>query len=136
MLIIRPEQLQRLDEYAEEEFIKSLMANVREVHGELVEDLDDKELYRFVKVAVARARSHGLTYESSIGAFVGLMFEFAPNFDEQPAIRKMLSDERLPPDDRIDLVVEAASEQDWTEAELLYDDNAWLEPNSNDDGQQ
>jgi hypothetical protein len=127
MLVIRPEQMKRLEEYVEDNFIRSLALTVRDEHGDMVDHQNDDELRKLVRVAVARARRHGLMFESSISVFVGLMFEFAPNFDEQPSIRKILSDESLPPDDRIDVVLEVASEEDWAEAERLYNEYAWFD---------
>ena len=127
MLIIRNEQIRQLDEIAEKEFIYNLTLSVREFHGDSVEDLDDEELRKLVKIGVTRARRHGLTFEDTIGVFVGWMFEFAPNFDEQENIKKMLAEESLDPDDRIELIAEAASEEDWAEAEEMYDETAWEE---------
>ena len=109
----------------EKKFVDELAQTVRENHAEAVEDVSDEELKEYVTVGIARARSHGLTFEDSITAFVRLMFDIAPNFDEQTNIARMLKDERLEPDDRIELVLEAASEEDWAEAESLYDENAW-----------
>jgi len=88
MLIIRDEQIRQLDEIAEEKFIDDLTLTVRDFHSDQVEDLNDEELRELVKIGAARARSHGLTFEDTIGAFVGWMFEFAPNFDEQENIKK------------------------------------------------
>lgn len=125
MLVIRDRQIDRLNEFAEKEFIDELTLTVRELHGELVADVDDDELRALVGTGVARARRHGLEFEDTIGTFVGWMFEFAPNFDEQENIKKMLAAERLAPDDRIDLIAEAATEKDWEEAEAMYDEEAW-----------
>jgi len=125
MLVIRDRQMARLDRFAEEEFITRLAAEIRESHGEQVEDFDQAELHEIVRTGVARARRHGLTYEDTIETFVSWMFEFAPNFDEQEHIKEMLADERLEPDERIDLIAEAATEEDWEQAEALYDEAAW-----------
>ena len=128
MLVIRDEQIEQLNEIAEDEFIDELTLNVRDLHGELVKDIDDEDLRELVRVGVERAKRHGISFEDTIGTFVGWMFEFAPNFDEQENIKKMLADERFKPDDRIDLIVEAATEKDWAEAEAMYDETAWEDP--------
>lgn len=125
MLVIRDEQIEQLNEIAEDEFIDELALTVRDTHGELVKDIDDEDLRELVRIGAARARRHGLSFEETIAVFVGWMFEFAPNFDEQENIKKMLADERLEPDDRIDLVAEMATEKDWAEAEAMYDETAW-----------
>jgi hypothetical protein len=127
VMIIRNEQIKVFENIAEDNFIDDLVAKVRETHGEQVADFDDDELRRLVETGGGRARGHGLEGEEAIGVFVGWMFEFAPNFDEQENIKKMLADERLAPDDRIELVAEAATEKDWAEAEAAYDETAWDE---------
>ncbi|HEX9962955.1 MAG TPA: hypothetical protein VGB00_18630 [Pyrinomonadaceae bacterium] len=111
----------------EKSFVDELAQTVRENHTEAVEDSSDEELKEYVRIGIARARSHGLIFEDTITVFVRLMFDIAPNFDEQANIARMLNDERLEPDDRIELVLEGASEEDWAEAESLYDENAWEE---------
>lgn len=125
MLVIRDEQIKVFDKIAEEKFLNDLVQTVRDNNGEQVAELDDEELKNLVKVGVERARSHGLTCEDPISIFVGWMFEFAPNFDEQSTIQDLLKDERFEPDDRIELIAEAASEKDWAETEDLYDEQAW-----------
>ena len=125
MLVIRDRQIERLNGFAEENFIDELTVDVRDLHGDLVGGLSDEELRELVETGVARARRHGLTLEDTIGTFVSWMFEFAPNFDEQEKIKKMLAEESLAPDDRIDLVAEFTTEEDWAQAEALYDDAAW-----------
>src|SRR6185312_3968571 len=113
------------EESAEAEFVRDLALTVREQQGEQVADLSDDDLEDAVALGIERARLRGLTGQQAIAIFVGLMFQFAPNFDEQQNIRDVLSDERLPPDLRLELVVEHASDRDWTEAEQLYDETAW-----------
>jgi hypothetical protein len=127
MLVIRDRQIERLNRFAEEEFIDELTLEVRDLHGDLVGELSDEELREMVAAGVARARRHGLTIEDTIGTFVGWMFEFAPNFDEQENIKKMLADESLAPDDRIELIVQATTEADWAQAEAMSDETAWEE---------
>ena len=125
MLVIRKEQMEVFARIAEENFIDDVAREVRETEADSVEDLSDDDLRKRVKVAVARAARHGLTLELSIIAFVRLMFAIAPNFDEQPNIKQMLADERVEPDDRVELVFRAASDDDWEEAGELYDESAW-----------
>lgn len=127
MLIIRKRQMEVFKKAGEKNFVAELAQTVRENHAEAVEDSSDEELKEYVRVGIARARGHGLVSEEAITAFVRLMFDIAPNFDEQTNIARMLKDERVEPDDRIELVLEAASEEDWAEAESLYDENAWEE---------
>jgi hypothetical protein len=45
------------------------------------------------------------------------MFEVAPTFDEQPAIARVLEDESLPPDRRMEALWDRTTDEDWEEAE-------------------
>ena len=98
---------------------------MRDVHSDIVGHLNDQDLQDLVEVGVARARRYDLSLETSIATFVSLMFEFGPNFDEQPTIAELLKESGVPADERIDLVVDYASEQDWDEVDRLRDDSGW-----------
>ena len=91
----------------------------------LVEALPDEAFFGMVQNGIARARSYGMTLESSLGAFVVLMFVAAPNFDSHPLIHRVLKDESIDPDSRIDQLWQRASEQNWEAIQQNYDANAW-----------
>jgi len=92
-------------------------ASIGGIRAILVHAISDEELLRRVSLGIARAESHGLTWDASITAFVAMMFEVAPTFDEQPAIARVLKDESLPADQRIDALWERTTDEDWDEAE-------------------
>ncbi len=89
---------------------------------------------------MARAKDHGLKLESSLASFVILMFEIAPNFDEHPVFKKYMNDSSVDPDDRVDRMLDQATDQDWDEARSRYDFVAWemssvqVRPVETDDG--
>jgi len=122
---VREAQIQQLTSDSQRDFIERLAAAVREIQPETVSDLDHDDLIECVSAGVDRALGHGLVMEDAIGTFVGWMFEFAPNFDQQPNIKMMLEYPGLTPEERLGLVAEAATEEDWTEAEEMYDAAAW-----------
>jgi hypothetical protein len=126
MLIIRNEQLDAFQEIADAAFVQTIIEHLREEHAEAIGRLPDEVLTDMVQAGIDRARSWGLTWEATITAFVALMFEIAPNFDEHPKIREILSEESEPEDARLDRLVEEVSEKDWEEAVQLYDENAWF----------
>ncbi len=111
-----------------DDFVHRLAGTVREVQGDLVADLTDDELHKYVTAGVERAFSHGLVLETSVGVFVGWMFEFAPNFDQQKKIKAMLECPGLSAEQRLDLVAQSGTDADWAEAEEMYDENAWNLP--------
>lgn len=117
MLTIGKQQLQDLKKSVEGAYARDVARYIRAEHPEAVQALSDEELLRRVSLGIARAGSHGLTWDSSITAFVAIMFEVAPTFDEQPAIARVLKDDSLPADERIDALWERTTDEDWDEAE-------------------
>lgn len=132
-LIIRKEQMEAFEPQAEAAFVDRVVMHLREEHAEAVGRLPDDVLQEMINNGLARGRKYGLSWESSLTAFVALMFEIAPNFDEHPRIQQVLRDESVPPDSRIDMLLERISDQDWEEAERRYDANAWFPDLQEDD---
>jgi hypothetical protein len=87
-----------------------------------------------IDVAVARARSHGLTTDSQLLEFVSVMHEVAPNFDDEPTLRRVLQpgDGDTTPEQRWEALFAGGPslEVAWERAAhpLFYDARAWLAP--------
>jgi hypothetical protein len=112
--------------------VDRIVLHLHENHAEAIDRFPDDILREMVGNGVKRGRSHGLTWESSLTHFVALMFEIAPNFDEHPAIRRVLHEPSVPPDERMDLLTEKVSGKEWEEARQSYDRNTWF-PDLEDD---
>jgi hypothetical protein len=135
MLKIRPSQLKAFQHVADSALEEEIVRHLREEHpyatarifeGEFaVVDLPPETLRGMVKTGVARARSYGLTWESSIKSFIVLMFVTAPSFDGHPIIRRILQDEHTPPDDRIERLWESTTDENWEAVAQDYDPGAW-----------
>ncbi|WP_437894475.1 hypothetical protein [Sorangium sp. So ce124] len=125
MLKIRDEQRRALAEAQEARFVEALGAHLREHHPDAVGGVPAPVMRRRIERGVARARSHGLTWESSIATFVALMFKIAPNFDEYPPIRAVLAARGRPPDERVGQLFERIRGEDWQRAMRRYDARAW-----------
>jgi len=134
-LIIRPEQLEAFQAHAEVDFEKRVALHILEEHADVlvrlhgrtigVAEIPEEVLRKMIKSGLARARGYGMEHESSLAVFVSLMFAVAPNFDEHPLIRRVLLDEREPPDSRIELLGEHVTDENWEAAEQNYDPLAW-----------
>lgn len=134
-MIIRPAQLEAFQAGAEADFENRVVRHILKEHAEVsvrfptrtvgVAEIPEELLREMIRNGFARARSYGMEYESSLAAFVSLMFAVAPNFDEHPLIRRVLLDEREPPDSRIELFDEHLTDDDWEAAEHGYDALAW-----------
>ena len=111
---------------SEEEFEEFLFGHVTAKDPELKQEYDDAQLRHMVRVAIRRARRRGFTTAEDISAFVAIMFEVAPNFDLQPEIDAVLTDERFLMRDKIEIMTSPAVPDDaWEKAVEEYDESAW-----------
>jgi hypothetical protein len=135
MLTLRREQFSAFDHVAEAAFIRRVVEYLGEEHSDaLVKtreaeltlgELPGADLREMVRRGVERARAYGLTWESSLTAFVVLTFVVAPNFDGHPLIKRVLQDDDVEPDLRIDRLWELTTEENWEAAAADYDAGAW-----------
>ena len=135
MLKIHQKQMLAFQSLAETEFVKRVVAAVRDKHAAVavrlpnssstVAQLSDQVLEEMVQNGIARARQYDISYESALVAFVVTMFEAAPNFDAHPPMRQVLQDEKNAPNSRMDLLLDQAAEQDWEAIKSNYDPSAW-----------
>jgi hypothetical protein len=135
MLKIRSEQIEAFQPVADAQFVRRIVDHLRKRQSNaavrlpqgptLIFRLPDALLHKMVQVGVARARSYGLTWESSITGFVVLMFKVAPNFDQHPAINRALTDAQVAPDARLQKLLEVTTSSDWWEAKEHYDPTVW-----------
>ena len=91
----------------------------------LVNRLSDETLMKMVRLGIERARSYDFTWESSITAFIVLMFKVAPNFDQHPLIARALKDARFAPEERVEKIWERVTSKNWEAAREDYDPRAW-----------
>lgn len=135
MLRIRSEQMESFRPVAEEAFVIRTAEHVRDNHSDVavqvtdkvlvVKQISDDLLRDMVRRGIARAREYGMNWESSITAFVVLMFVAAPDFDKHALIQRVLKDERVAANSRIDQLWEKTSEENWQAVKENYDVTAW-----------
>ncbi|OLE51444.1 MAG: hypothetical protein AUG51_23415 [Acidobacteria bacterium 13_1_20CM_3_53_8] len=135
MLIIRPEQMEVFKPQADAQFAERVAAYLRRKHADvvvrlvggatLVNRLSDETLMKMVRLGIERALSYDFTWESSITAFIVLMFKVAPNFDQHPLIARALKDARFAPEERVEKIWERVTSKNWEAAREDYDPRAW-----------
>jgi hypothetical protein len=135
MLKVRPEQSDAFQLQAEADFVERIAAYLVADYSDLViqlpegplsvEQIPADQLSQMIENGIARARVYGLSFESSLSAFVTLMFVVAPNFDENPSIHQVLTDEKTETNSRLDNLWGRTSEENWATAKQMYDANAW-----------
>ena len=127
MLIIRQEQIDHFIKGSDEEFIEFLLKHIKGEHPELKSKHKDETLREMIRGGIERAKTHDFSTAEDLTAFVSVMFEIAPNFDEQPEIKAIVDDENTPPNQRLDkLWTPVFPKEAWEEAENNYDENAWF----------
>lgn len=122
---IRKEQISALDKPADDELAERIAGYLREKQTLWVERFDDEQLRERIHNGMARARDHGFEWESSLAKYVGLMFRYAPNFDEDPVISTLLARKDVPSEERADLLFTEISATHWEQVAETYDPAAW-----------
>jgi len=122
---LRQQHLEALRPQADAAFAREVINYLQTKQQRLVADLPEDELEQRVLSGLARARQYGFKRNSSFAAFVTIMLDIAPNFDEQPAIRAILNDRSIHPDLRIDTLIQHTTERDWEQAKLHSNPEVW-----------
>jgi hypothetical protein len=115
MLTLHPRQIDRLDQYQEQQFRTTLCTHIRRQYPAYAQ-VSPTTLTCLIGFGLARARGYGFTWQSSLGQFVYLMAAVAPNFDLHPAIHALLTNAALPAEHRIPSLIERLPPGVWTEA--------------------
>jgi hypothetical protein len=104
---------------ADDAFERRLTAHVFRHFGPKQELNSYGKIRLAVRRGIAKARSYGLLSESTVAAFVFLLFAVGQNFDAHPLAHLILTDTGIPPNMRIDGLVSAMTPNDW-EAAATY----------------
>jgi hypothetical protein len=126
MLTIRQAQMEATLTQDEPKLIDFVVAHAKRACRDSVRDIDPASLREMVTNGIARAHGHGLLRAREVAAFVGIMFEIGPNFDEQPDIRRALADQTVPHDRRFDTMLERVPDSAWKQAEQNKLSAAWF----------
>lgn len=130
MLNIRQDQYDVMLQVDPERFVEYILRYISEEMPEEIRGIPLHLVRGMISVAIHRARIHGLTGDSQIMGFIGVMFEIAPNFDEEPVLRTLLSDRRLSPGERWEALFAdtALLRAAWKRAARpeFYDERAWV----------
>ena len=91
----------------------------------MVKVLPKDDLAALIDGGLKRARSHDLHWESSLNAFIVLMFTVAPNFDEDPKVQGIMGDNGMRPDLRMRHLTKVLTPHDWESIRESYDPKVW-----------
>ena len=100
-MVIRSEQLARLDEALQSQYQETLRKLLRDQFPQLVARFDDRTLLDRIGKAVPQARSYGVRSGDGILAYVGMSLAAGPAFHEDPKICRFLEIQGSDPDLKI-----------------------------------
>jgi hypothetical protein len=126
MLVIKKAQIEKFIAEDDTQLVRVLRDIVREAYSEGVAEYSDDTIDGMVKIGIERARSRGFEHTPDIAAFVAIMFEISPDFDQQEHIDAFLKDESMPKEMRMEQMLGRIPDQSWAEAEQLYDPKRWF----------
>jgi hypothetical protein len=126
MLIIRKEQIQHFIAETDAELVGLIAGIMREANPERVAGYSDEALEAMVKIGVERARTHSFERAEDIAAFVAVMFEISPVFDENAEVKAILDDENFSVEERFKQLWGRTSDELWQELENKYDARVWF----------
>jgi hypothetical protein len=124
-LRLTQEQIEALDRTAEKAFENELVQQLQQDYPDTWGQLSADVRGDMVRGALAKAREYGLSWESSLTAFLHLMAGVNPNFDRHPVIQAALTRDILPPDERLKKLLQWDDVDVWGEARLTGSPLEW-----------
>jgi len=126
MFVIRDEQIQNFIAKTDDEMVDVIKLALGETNPARISGIEGSMLADMIRAGIERARSHELSRAEDIAAFVAVMFEIAPNFDEQSQINDLLNHPKMTPTFRFYQTFEGVPETAWEEAERNYNVEIWF----------
>jgi exoribonuclease R len=126
MLIIRTEQIQHFIAKNDSELVKLIAEIMRSANNERIADYTNETLEAMISLGIERARTHKFDRAQDIAAFVAVMFEISPTFDENEEIKAVLDETDFPIEDRFEQLWERVPDETWKKIENEYDAKIWF----------
>jgi hypothetical protein len=99
-----------------ENFCRRVMQYIIREFPLAVNGISGEKIFDRVRNAFTRAQIYGFGKESTYLAYIALSFTVAPEFDDHPAIRRILTDSAVPPDSRMALLAQEITSEQWADA--------------------
>lgn len=116
-------QREQLMYYDKEALYERIVAHWHETCADAIDGIEADMLREIAIAAVARCASYGIHSADDQVLFAGFMMAVSPSFDDHPAVRRGLRDETVPPDQRLDRLIDELPEAVWEQIakEKRYD---------------
>jgi hypothetical protein len=122
---LRPQHVEALRAQAEASFRQRLIRHLRNERVPGVDELDDIRLEAKVCFGIDRARKYGFKWPVNFATFVAFMFRFAPNFDQHPHVRAVLTDSSVDCEYRFNTLVQQITDSEWRQIVRDADQALW-----------
>jgi hypothetical protein len=116
---IRAEQMNVFEKHIESSFTEQIIEHLHLHHSDAILGLSEEVLRERVESFKIRARSYGLTWQSSIIGFVALCFVVGPKFDQQAQVHSVLTDPAIEPNERIQELRHRVDKRSWAQASMV-----------------
>jgi len=92
----------------------------------IVKGIPDDMLAGMINHGIEKAKSFGLTHPFDIAGFVYIMFEVGPEFYRHPKILPILSSITIPPERKMDTMIEQTQPMVWQQCMEVLDRQTWF----------
>jgi len=117
MFRLRPVHETALAAVARADVQRRIAAYLRKEHHGAVAMLRDDALSARIDCGINRAAAFGISGDTALMAYVGLMFTVSPRFDEHVRVIEVLRDDSNEPDRRIFILLRTFEAADWREVQ-------------------
>lgn len=105
--------MEGFDKSAQDTYIEALSADLRKTCRRHLRGVSDHLLHARVAYGISRARRYGFVRGYAMAAFISLMIQVAPHFDEHTEVRRALRDFNRPADKRMRRLLRNHTDRDW-----------------------
>jgi len=113
MISLSAYQLSAMHKRAEEGFVETVRAFLSEEYPAFLPRFPLPVQQAITRMLIGRAEAAGATLQSTVGTWLMLMLNVAPNLGDDPAVRAWLASTGSNPDERIGALDHLLTESDW-----------------------
>src|SRR3977135_891510 len=110
---VRKEQFDEIQHSVETSFVHRVSGLIRKQYPDHSAKWTDAQLDTEVRWWIAKGRTYGLTFESTLGRFTAIGIQVSPRFDEEPGIACILHDWTIPELRKMDLLENSVMDWEW-----------------------
>ncbi len=114
--------MQQMQNDADQNYLNTLLEMLKTSHETLCETQTEENLKTIAHAAMGRCELLGITDTKSIMWYAMAMIRVSTSFDNHPPILALLTDTTIPPEKRIEHLLQNTTDEDWLEASFYRQD--------------